>query len=143
MQGNQRILVGTEGRQEDEEALAVLCARFNPEHSLLRIAHVLAVPMTVPLDVQMPEAEEQAVRILTHARDIVSRFHIRVETALLRGRTVAESLVNEARRMGASTIVVRFRSREGPMGHVLVSPTVRALLKDAPCPVIALHLPHR
>ncbi len=137
-----RILVGTEGRPEDERALTEFCGTLDAERVQLRIVHVLTVPMTAPLDTSMPEAERQANQFLRRSREIAERFHVPVETAILRGREVGASLIEEARRTGADAVCVRFRSRPAPLGHYLVSSTVSVLLSSAPCPVITFHFPH-
>ncbi len=137
-----KILVGTEGRPEDERALTALCETLDADHVRLRIVHVLTVPMTVPLDVSMPEAERRADALLRRSREIAERFDVPVETAILRGREVGVCLVEEARRTQADAVCVRFRSRPAPMGHYLVSSTVSVLLSASPCPVITFHLPH-
>lgn len=136
------ILVGTEGRPEDERALAALCETLDERRLTLRIVHVLTVPMTAPLDAAMPEAERRAEALLDRSRGIAKRFEFTVETAVLRGRAVGECLVDEARRIGANAICVRFRSRPSPIEHHLVSSTVGALISAAHCPVIILHHPH-
>jgi nucleotide-binding universal stress UspA family protein len=137
------LLVGTEGHADDEHALAMLCGTLDPTSVRLRIVHVLVVPSQIPLDVAMPVGEEHASRILEQARELARRFEIRVGTAVLRGRSVGECLVEEAREQAADAICVRFRSRPVPWGHRLVSETVSTLLSTAPCPVIILHLPHQ
>ena len=108
----------------------------------MRVVHVLTVPMTVPLGVCLPEAEEASARILLRARSIAAAAGTAVEIATLRGRTAAEALVDDARAHEASTIIVRLRSRETVGAHLLLSRTVRALLRNAPCQVRIVHLPH-
>ncbi len=137
-----KLIVGTEGRPEDEQALGAFCATLNGERVTLRIVHVLTVPRTAPLDVPMPEAEERAERLLARSREIAERFHISVETAVLRGREVGACLVEDARRVMADAVFVRFRSRPAPMGHYVVSANVSTLLNAAPCPVITFHVRH-
>jgi nucleotide-binding universal stress UspA family protein len=139
------ILLGTQGRPDDDTAIRTLwtaCGMFNPENAVLRIVHVLTVPMTAPLDVSIPEAEAASARMLRRAHVLARATGAIVQTATLRGRTVAEALVDDARRTRASAIIVRLRSRETAGAHVLLSLTVRALLRDAPCSVVILHLPH-
>lgn len=139
------VLLGTQGRPEDEVAIRTLwtsCGIFTPERLLLRIVHVLTVPAAAPLDVCLPQAEQASARILRRAQLIAGMAGMAAETAILRGRSVAEALVDDARRTGASAIAVRLRSRETIGAHVLLSLTMRRLLRDAPCPIIIVHLPH-
>jgi len=139
-----KILLGIEGRREDEMAVATLCEAFDFRDTVLRIVNVLTVPMTAPLDVPMPEVEAEAARMLGAIAKIAGELGVsRVETAGLRGRMVSEALMEEARRIDAAAIIVRLRSHHPPLEHRVISPTVSALLAAAPCPVIALHIPHR
>ena len=138
-----KILVGTEGLSEDERELTALCETLDGGRVQLRIVHVLTVPRTAPLDVAMPEVERRADQLILRSREIAERFQVPVETAPLRGREVGASLVEEACRIRADAVCVRFRSRPAPMGHYLVSSTVSVLLNSAPCPVITFHLAHR
>lgn len=143
--GARLVLIGTQGHPEDEIAIRALwasCAMFNSERLVLRIVHVLTLPMTVPLDVSVPQAEQASARILCRAQAIARTAGMAAETAILRGRSVAEAIVDDARRTGASAIAVRLRGRETVGAHVLLSLTMRRLLRDAPCPVIIVHLPH-
>ncbi|GEM_PF-1965244 len=137
-----KILVGTEGLPDDETALLTLGSLLGPDRAVLRIVHVITVPMTVPLEASMPEAEARAEAVLARASELAARLRVPVETAVLRGRSVGEALVEEARRAEASAVCVRLRSRPAPMGHYLVSATVSTLLHASPCPVIVFHLPH-
>lgn len=138
------ILLGTQGRLEDEVAIRTFWTRggVNPEGVLLRIVHVLTLPMTLPLNVCLPQAEEKSARILRRAQVVARTTGATVQTAILRGRSVAEALVEDARRTRATAIVVRLRSRETLGAHLLLSRAVRELLTNAPCPVIIVHLPH-
>lgn len=138
------ILLGTQGRIEDDVAIRTFWTRcgVNPEGVLLRIVHVLTLPVTVPLNVYLPQAEEKSAHILRRAQVVARTTGATVQTAVLRGRSVAEALVEDARRTSATAIVVRLRSRETLGAHLLLSRTVRGLLTNAPCPVIIVHLPH-
>jgi len=114
--GPREILVGTEGLPEDERALAYLCTLIAADHVRLRIVHVLPAPMTAPVNAPMPDAEARASALLDRAREMVTAYGIPVETVVLRGRSVGEALVEEARRAGSGALFVRFRNRPGPLG---------------------------
>ena len=138
------ILLGIEGHQDDENAVAVLCETLNLRSATLRIVNVLTVPMTAPLDVSMPEVESHALGMLESAGKVALQLGAaRIETAVLRGRNVSEALLEEAQRVGPAAIVVRLRSQDAPLEHRVISSTVSAVLAGAPCPVVTIHLPHR
>ena len=138
------ILLGIEGHEDDEMAVAVLCETMDLRSATLRIVNVLTVPMTAPVDVPMPEIESRASRMLESAQTVArQRGAPRIETALLRGRMVSETLLEEARRIDPIAIVVRLRSQDAPLEHRVISPTVSAVLAGATCPVVTVHVPHR
>ena len=140
----QTILLGIEGHQDDEMAVAVLCETMDFRSATLRIVNVLTVPMTAPLDAPMPEVETRASRMLESAGKIARELGApRIETAVLRGRMVSETLLEEARRIGPIAIVVRLRSQDAPLEHRVISSTLSAVLAGASCPVVTVHLPHR
>jgi nucleotide-binding universal stress UspA family protein len=137
-------LLGIEGHQDDEMAVAVLCETMDLRSATLRIVNVLTIPMTASLDVPMPEIESRAARMLESAGKIAREYGApRIETAVLRGRTVSETLLEEARRIEPIAIVVRLRGQDALLEHRVISPTVSALLAGAACPVVTVHLPHR
>ena len=51
------VLLGIEGHQDDEMAVAALCDTLDLQSTTLRIVNILTVPMTAPLDAPMPEVE--------------------------------------------------------------------------------------
>jgi len=138
------ILLGVEGHQDDEMAVAALCETLDLRSTTLRIVNVLTVPMTAPLDVPMPDVETRASRMLEAVGKVAHELGAaRIETAVVRGRMVSEALLEEARRIRPVAIVCRLRSQDAPLEHRVISPTVSALLGAAPCPVVMIHLPHR
>ena len=138
------ILLGIEGHQDDEVAIAVICDTMDLRSATLRIVNVLTVPMTASLDVPMPEVESRASHMLESAGKVARELGAsRIETSVLRGRTVSETLLEEARRVGPIAIVVRLRSQDAPLEHRVISSTVSAVLAGAACPVVTVHLPHR
>jgi len=140
----QTILLGIEGHQDDEMAVAVLCETMDLRSATLRIVNVLTVPMTAPLDAPMPEVETRASRMLESAGKIARELGApRIETAVLRGRMVSETLLEEARRIGPIATVARLRSQVAPREHRVISSTLSGVLAGASCPVVTVHLPHR
>ena len=138
------ILLGIEGHEDDEMAVAVLCETMDVRSATLRIVNVLTVPMTAPLDVAMPGVETHASRMLESAGKVARELGApRIETAVLPGRTVNEALLEEARRIRPIAIVVRLRSQNAPFEHRVISPIVSGMLAGATCPVVTVHLPHR
>ncbi|MGA8744798.1 MAG: amino acid permease [Solirubrobacterales bacterium] len=98
-------IVATAGRlaaAEGEEADAV------PVESRLEIVYVVEVPLTQPLDADLPpEREEEARRVLARAKQVGEEYEdVAVSAEMVRARAVGAGIVEAARRGGAEAIVV-------------------------------------
>ncbi len=136
-------IVGTAGRlatsdNEDEEGGAVLEALY-----------VFEIPMSLPIDARVPEERvQEAKRVLARAKEVGEEYAgVEVATAMVRGRSVGQAIVAEARRRGVEAIVLgaeepsRLRGGAilGGRGRVrdrFVGETTRYVIEKAPCKVI-------
>jgi basic amino acid/polyamine antiporter, APA family len=136
-------IVGTAGRlatsdNEDEEGGAVLEALY-----------VFEIPMSLPIDARVPEDRvQEAKRVLARAKEVGEEYAgVEVATAMVRGRSVGQAIVAEARRRGVEAIVLgaeepsRLRGGAilGGRGRVrdrFVGETTRYVIEKAPCKVL-------
>jgi basic amino acid/polyamine antiporter, APA family len=136
-------IVGTAGRLaasegEEEEGGAVLEALY-----------VFEIPMSLPIDARVPEDRvREAKRVLARAKEVGEEYAgVEVATAMVRGRSVGQAIVSEARRRGVEAIVLgaeepsRLRGGAilGGRGRVrdrFVGETTRYVIEKAPCKVI-------
>jgi APA family basic amino acid/polyamine antiporter len=136
-------IVGTAGRLaasegEEEEGGAVLEALY-----------VFEIPMSLPIDARVPEERvREAKRVLARAKEVGEEYAgVEVATAMVRGRSVGQAIVSEARRRGVEAIVLgaeepsRLRGGAilGGRGRVrdrFVGETTRYVVEKAPCKVI-------
>ena len=136
-------IVGTAGRLatsegEEEEGGAVLEALF-----------VFEIPMSLPIDARVPEERvREAKRVLARAKEVGEEYAgVEVATAMVRGRSVGQAIVSEAKRRGVEAIVLgaeepsRLRGGAilGGRGRVrdrFVGETTRYVVEKAPCKVI-------
>jgi basic amino acid/polyamine antiporter, APA family len=136
-------IIGTAGRLaasegEDEEGGAVLEALF-----------VFEIPMSLPIDARVPEERvQEAKRVLARAKEVGEEYAgVEVATAMVRGRSIGQAIVSEAKRRGVEAIVLgaeepsRLRGGAilGGRGRVrdrFVGETTRYVVEKAPCKVI-------
>jgi basic amino acid/polyamine antiporter, APA family len=136
-------IVGTAGRLaaselDDEEGGAVLEALY-----------VFEIPMSLPIDARVPEERvREAKRVLARAKEVGEEYAgVEVATAMVRGRSVGQAIVSEAKRRGVEAIVLgaeepsRLRGGAilGGRGRVrdrFVGETTRYVVEKAPCKVI-------
>jgi APA family basic amino acid/polyamine antiporter len=136
-------IVGTAGRlaaeqDEDGEGGAVLEALY-----------VFEIPMSLPIDARVSEDRvREAKAVLARAKEVGEEYEgVEVATAMVRGRTVGQAIVSEARRRGVEAIVlaaeeptrVRGGAVLGGRGRIrdrFVGDTTRYVIEKAPCRVI-------
>jgi nucleotide-binding universal stress UspA family protein len=125
------ILVPVVRSEESEEALVAAARLASERRATVVIVHVIEVPLDLPLDVHLPEAEEEADVVLDNAAAIVESYGVRSVTRLLRARAAGPAIVEEADRRNAELIVIGApRARPGRAGRIFGN-TVDYVLKHS------------
>jgi basic amino acid/polyamine antiporter, APA family len=123
------------GRDEDE--------------TRLDLVYVIEVPLTLPLDAELPvEIEQEAQRALKRASDVGEEYEdVKVTTEVVRAREVGAGIVDAARRYGSEAIVIggeppskiKGGARLGGIGAAKpaeIGAATEYVLKKAPCRVL-------
>jgi basic amino acid/polyamine antiporter, APA family len=136
-------IVGTAGRLAAEHADEV------EGGAVVEALYVFEIPMSLPIDARVPdERVKKAKQVLARAKDVGEEYEgVEVATAMVRGRTIGQAIVAEARRRGVEAIVLaaeeptrvrggavlggRGRSRDRFVGE-----TTRYVIEKASCKVI-------
>jgi basic amino acid/polyamine antiporter, APA family len=149
------ILVPVFGEQLDDDIIGT-AGRLAADHAdaaeggaVVEALYVFEIPMSLPIDARVPdERVKTAKRILARAKEVGEEYEgVEVATAMVRGRTVGQAIVAEARRRGVEAIVLaaeeptrvrggailggRGRSRDRFVGE-----TTRYVIEKATCKVI-------
>jgi len=117
--------------------------------SRLAVIYVIEVPLTLPLDAELPaEREEDARRALERAREVGEEYEdVDVTTEVIRARKVGAGILEAARRSGAEAIVIggeppskiRGGATIGGIGAAKpaeIGAATEYVLKKAPCRVL-------
>jgi APA family basic amino acid/polyamine antiporter len=139
-------IVATAGRlaaAEQEESGGV------GEQTQLALVYVIEVPLTLPLDAELPiEVEREASRALRRASDVGEEYaDVRVTAETVRARGIGPGIVEAARRNGAEAIVIggeppnkiKGGARLGGIGAAKpaeIGAATEYVLKKAPCRVL-------
>ena len=136
-------IVGTAGR------LATSAAEEDEGGAVLEALYVFEIPMSLPIDARVSdERVQEAKRVLARAKEVGEEYAgVEVATAMVRGRSVGQAIVSEARRRGVEAIVLgaeepsRLRGGAilGGRGRVrdrFVGETTRYVIEKADCKVI-------
>lgn len=98
--------------------------------------YVVVVPLRLPLDAPMEEAERSGEEVLALARRLAEEdLGLKLSTRLIRAREVGGAIVEEAERMGASWILLGYR-RKKRVRQKMLGPMLEYVLWHAPCQVL-------
>jgi APA family basic amino acid/polyamine antiporter len=107
------ILVPVFGEDLDDDILSTagqLASEKDPEGrgAAIEAIYVLVVPMSLPLDAQLPEHKvEKARAALERAKQVGEEYEgVDVNTTIVRGRTMGSAILEEARRRKVEAIVI-------------------------------------
>jgi APA family basic amino acid/polyamine antiporter len=117
--------------------------------SRMEVVYVIEVPLTLPLDAQLPkEKEERARRALARAREVGEEYEdVEVSTEVVRARKVGAGILEAARRSDPEAIVIggeppskiRGGATIGGIGAAKpeeIGAATEYVLKKAPCRVL-------
>jgi len=115
----------------------------------LDIVYVIEIPLTLPLDAELPhEVEEEAQRALKRAGDVGEEYEdVKVVPQMIRARNVGAGIVEAARSSGAEAIVIGGEPPSRIKGGAMlggigaakpaeIGSATEYVLKKAPCRVL-------
>ncbi|MGD9694344.1 MAG: amino acid permease [Thermoleophilia bacterium] len=130
------IVVPVVRSAESEEALVAAARLAAERRSKVAVVHVLVVPMELPLNADMPDAEREANALLDDARALVESHGARAVTRLLRARDAGPAIVADVVARSAELVVLGARRRLYGRRSPLFGRTARHVLKHSPCRVM-------
>jgi nucleotide-binding universal stress UspA family protein len=101
---------------------------------------VIRVPLDLPLDAELTEEEERAEASLAEAKLLASEHGVDVEGEIVRGRSIGEAIVEQAKGDGVDLIILGSAPRWRRQSRFF-SPTVDYVLRRAPCEVMVVTYP--
>jgi basic amino acid/polyamine antiporter, APA family len=117
--------------------------------SRLELVYVIEVPLSLPLDAELPpDREQQARRALERAREVGEEYEdVEVSTEVIRARRTGAGIVEAARRANSEAIIIggepptkiRGGGRLGGIGAAKpaeIGAATEYVLKKAPCRVL-------
>ena len=138
----ERILVPLKIGAIGEEVLATAIRLAEERGSTVRVLHVIRVPLDLPLDAPMHEAEERAAASIAEAKLLAAEHGVEVEGEIVRARSLGEAILDKAREWDADLILLGSAPRWRRQSRFF-SPTVDYVLRRAPCEVMVIAYPQR
>jgi APA family basic amino acid/polyamine antiporter len=129
------IVVPVVRSEESEEALIAAARLAAERRARVAIIHVIEVPLDLPLDVHLPEAEEEADEVLDNSAALVESYGVRAFSRVVRARAAGPAIVEEVERRNAE-LVVMGAPRVRPGRDRIFGRTVDYVLKHSPARVL-------
>ena len=131
----QRILVPISDTPSSQRGIDLARRlRENPE-AKIRLLHVIEVPMTLPLDARLPQAEIKAKEILRRAESWANCRGTQIGSEIKRGRLASEEIVRTAEDWGADMIVMTAQ-RGTRLWQKIFGRTAERVRRAASCEVL-------
>ena len=131
------ILVPVAPGRETEEALDVACRLATERRARVAATAVVEVPLELPIDAEMPEAEEEANELLDEARTVGDSYGVDVVGRLVRDRRAGRAIVREAEQRNSEIVVMGAPRRKRAQAPIFGG-TTDYVLKHAPCRVMVV-----
>jgi K+-sensing histidine kinase KdpD len=89
------------------EVLMALATRMaKGSHAQLVAIYVIEVPLTLPIDAELPQQEREALEVLTAATEIGRQVGLEIKTRTIRDRQTGPAIIQAAREEKARLIVM-------------------------------------
>jgi APA family basic amino acid/polyamine antiporter len=123
-----------------DEVLATALRLAEEEGASITVLHVLRVPLELSFDAPLADQEERAREAIESARELAEEHGVAVRGRIIRARSIAEAIEEEARAADADLIILgsapRWRRRSR-----FFSPTVDHVLRNADAHVMVIAYP--
>jgi nucleotide-binding universal stress UspA family protein len=116
-----------------QEALDLAMRLAAERRATIVALRVIVVPLDMPIDAELAEAEEQADRLLDDARNQAELYGVRIIERLVRSRSAGRAIVDEAERRQSEIVVLGAPRAER---RQIFGPAADYVLKHAPCRVM-------
>ncbi|MDQ2744852.1 MAG: universal stress protein [Chloroflexota bacterium] len=124
-----------------DQALLLACTIAGLRHCRLVVLAITEVHPAIPL-VNLPAFfDEHSWNALVQAEEVAREFDIEIDTRLRRTHDAGKSILGEAQRIHADTIFLAIRQNRFGRLPLLFGRTIRAVMRDAPCPVLVGYFP--
>jgi basic amino acid/polyamine antiporter, APA family len=125
------IVVPVVRSAESEEALVTAARLAADRGSTVAVVHVIEVPLDLPLDVRLPQLEDEADEILDNSAALVESYGVRAVVRLIRARSAGPEIVAEAERRQAELVILGASRRRVVRGGRIFGRTVDYVLKHS------------
>jgi nucleotide-binding universal stress UspA family protein len=134
MEKAKRVLVAIKTAEQVDDLINLACCVTAPDSSL-SIIHVIELPPVTPLDVEIPDMQASAEKILSAAEEASRQCGLKARVEILRARSAADALLDEMKEHGVELVIIGHHHRSR-MVESLIGTTSSRFAERARCRVL-------
>jgi len=132
---NKVLTVVKDVSPSSEEIVKIAAKICKAENSKLYIAYVFEVPMSLPLEEEVPEELERGDAILDWASARAEELGVPAETHIIQARSAGAGILDEVNDLKVDLLVMGMKKEPLP-GMVTVGTTAEYVIKAASCRIL-------
>jgi nucleotide-binding universal stress UspA family protein len=135
----QKILVPVRGNSYNERAVELACRLGADQKAEIIAAHVIEVPLALPLSTPLEPEEKKGEEILERAREIIERHRLKAQTIMRRERDVARGILRVAQDLDCEMVVLGINPKNLAAGESVGKATEHLLRKSRIEVIVDMH----
>ena len=134
------ILIPVHSREYAEEMVRIACDLSSLYVADITAVYTIGVPLTLPVDAEIPEQRQEAEEVLEVAYHIADTvYDKKIETVILQARMAGAAIVEYAAEKGTDLILLGIHPEHAQRGdRFVLGPTADYVVRRAPCRVWAV-----
>ncbi len=134
-----RILVPVRGSAYNERAVELACRLGADQKAKIVVAHVIEVPLSLPLSTALEDETQRGQEILERARGIVEHHGMESEAVVRKERDVARGILRVAQDLQCDMVVLGINPKNLAAGESVGKATEQLLRKSRIEVIVDMH----
>jgi nucleotide-binding universal stress UspA family protein len=134
-----KILVPVRGSSYNERAVELACRLGADQKAEVIAAHIIEVPLALPLSTPLEPEEKAGDEILLRAKEIIEHHGLRAQTIKRRERDVARGILHVAQELDCDMVILGINPKNLAAGESVGKATEQLLRKSRIEVIVDMH----
>jgi nucleotide-binding universal stress UspA family protein len=135
----QKILVPVRGSSYNERAVELACRLGADQKAEIIAAHIIEVPLALPLSTPLPADEKRGEECLLRAQEIIEHHGLKGQTVMRRERDVARGILHVAQELDCEMVILGINPKNLAAGESVGRATEQLLRKSRIEVIVDMH----
>jgi nucleotide-binding universal stress UspA family protein len=134
-----KILVPVRGSSYNERAVELACRLGADQKAEIVAAHIIEVPLALPLSTPLTTEEKQSEEVLARAKEIIEHHGLSAQTIARRDRDVARGILHVAQDLDCDMVILGINPKNLAAGESVGKATEQLLRKSQIEVIVDMH----